>query len=135
MTQSSRLRPLSIAAGLTCAALAIPASADPTFGFGLTMTFGGGQPDVGVGLRVFSDDKRDEFVGAIGVDYMFRSESWRGTVGAAYLKENAYIGLDLGFDLQGGGMDFGIGVGGVKTADPAPAAPAGGGTPPPPEAS
>jgi hypothetical protein len=35
---------------------AAPALADPTVGLGLTLGFGGGQPQAAVGLRVFSDN-------------------------------------------------------------------------------
>lgn len=99
---------------MTCAvsaALVTPALADPTVGLGLSFSLGGGQVDTGVGLRVFSDDKRDSVVGSLGVDYMFGSQSWRGTVGAAYLGDNSYIGLDLGIGLRDGAIDFGASVG------------------------
>jgi hypothetical protein len=94
---------------------AAPALADPTVGLGLTLGFGGGQPQAAVGLRVFSDNKRDKFAGTVGVDYVLGSQSWRGTVGAAYLDDDIYIGVDLGYGLSGGGLDFSIGAGGVKT--------------------
>ena len=60
-------------------------------------------------------------MGSVGVDYMFGSQSWRGTVGAAYLGNNAYI--DLGIGLGDGAIDFGVGVGGANTKR-VPAAPA-----------
>ncbi len=107
--------------------LAAPAAADPTIGLGLSFSFGGGQMNTGVGLRVFSDNRRNSTVGSVGVDYMFGSQSWRGTVGAAYLGNNSYIGLDLGIGLRDGAIDFGVGVGGTNTKAPA----AGGGAPPP----
>lgn len=97
-------------------AMASPSVADPLLGIGLTMTFGGGKSDTGLGIRVFSDDKRDSMVGSIGLDYMFKAKRVRPTVGAAYLGDNGYIGLDMGFDLNGGGIDFGLGVGGVGGA-------------------
>ena len=104
------------------ALLATPVAADPTIGLGLSFSFGGGQVNTGVGLRVFSDNRRDSVVGSVGVDYMFGTRSWRGTVGAAYLGNNAYIGLDLGIGLGDGAIDFGLGVGGANTKR----APAGG---------
>jgi len=97
------------------AMLATPAMADPTVGLGLSFSFGGGKVDTGVGLRVFSGNQRDSVVGSLGVDYMFGSQSWRGTVGAAYLGNNSYIGLDLGIGLRDGEIDFGVGVGGANT--------------------
>jgi len=99
----------------TTLALATPALADPTVGLGLSLSFGGGTPQTGVGLRVFSNDQRDSFVGSAGVDYMFGSQSFRGTVGGAWLGNNAYLGLDMGLDFNGGGVGFGFGAGGVGT--------------------
>ena len=103
----------------TTLALATPALADPTVGLGLSFSFGGGKPQTGIGLRVFSDDERDSFVGSVGVDYMFGSQSFRGTVGGAYLGNNTYLGLDMGLDFNGGGFGFGFGAGGVGTKAPA----------------
>lgn len=116
------LRRLSLICALP-ALLATPVAADPTIGLGLSFSFGGGQVNTGVGLRVFSDNRSDSVVGSVGVDYMFGTQSWRGTVGAPYLGNNAYIGLDLGIGLGDGAIDFGVGVGGVNTRR-APAAPA-----------
>ena len=99
----------------TTLALATPALADPTVGLGLSFSFGGGKPQTGVGLRVFSNDKRDSFVGSVGVDYMFGTQSFRGTLGGAYLGNNTYLGLDMGMDFNGGGFGFGLGAGGVGT--------------------
>ena len=96
-------------------ALAAPASADPSLGFGLSLTFGGGDVDYGIGVRVFSDDEQDEFAGSVGVDYMFKSQRIRPTVGAAYLGDDSYIGVDMGFGLNGEGIDLGVGVGGTNT--------------------
>ncbi|PTV93651.1 hypothetical protein C8J27_11316 [Rhodobacter aestuarii] len=95
--------------------LAAPASADPTLGLGLSFAFGAGKVDTGIGVRVFSDDAEDKFVGSAGVDYMFGSRTWRPTVGAAWLGNNSYIGADVGFGLNGGGITFGLGAGGVDT--------------------
>lgn len=88
---------------------------------GLTFAFGGGQSDVGVGLRVFSDNRRDKFVGSLGVDYIFGSQSFRGSLGAAYLFDNTYLGLDVGVHFNDGSIDFGIGGGVVNTISPATA--------------
>lgn len=113
--------------GMTCAVpalLAVPVAADPAVGLGVSVAFGSGQVQTGIGIRVFSDNRRDSTVAAVGLDYMFGSQSWRGTVGAAYLGSDAYISLDLGIGLGSGEVDFGIGLGGLSTKDrPAPAAP------------
>jgi len=102
------------ALGLSFAA---PAAADPVVGLGVSLAFGGGQVQSGIGLRVFSDDEDESAVGTIGVDYMFQSKSWRATVGAAYLNDNTYIGLDMGLGLGGGGFSYGLSGGAVDTAD------------------
>lgn len=98
---------------------AAPAVADPTTGLGVTYSFGGGQPQIAIGLRVFSDDQQDEFAGTIGVDYMLGTQSWRGTVGAAYLAKNVYVGIDLGYGLSDGSIGFGVNAGAVKTVETA----------------
>ena len=100
---------------VTTLSLSTPALADPTVGLGLSFSFGGGKPQTGIGLRVFSDNERDSFVGAVGVDYMFGTKSFRGTVGGAYLGNDTYLGLDMGLDFNGGGFGFGLGAGGVST--------------------
>lgn len=99
---------LAVALGMSIAA---PAVADPTIGLGLSYSFGGGKSETGIGLRLFSDNTRDSVVGSLGVDYQFSSKSWRGTLGAAYLGKNTYIGLDMG--LGGGGVDYGVSLGAV----------------------
>lgn len=115
-------------------AVASPAIADPTIGFGLSITFGAGQTHTAVGLRVFSDDRRDTVVASVGVDYSITTQSWRGTLGPAYLGDSAYISLDLGIGFSDGAIGVGIGVGGVKTTKPAaaPATPAAAPAAPPP---
>ena len=37
--------------------LATPALADPTVGFGLSISFGKGAVETGIGVRIFSDDE------------------------------------------------------------------------------
>lgn len=114
---------LLIAALPLCVALAAPASADPAVGLGVNLTFGGsGKVEAGLGLRLFTNDEEDEVVGAAGFDYMFQSQRIRPSLGAAYLGTNSYIGVDVGYDFGRGGLDFGVGIGGVNTSDPAPAA-------------
>lgn len=104
------------AAALICA-LSTPATADPTLGFGLNFTFGGGKINTGVGVRVFSNDERDKAAASVGLDYMFGTKSWRGSLGAAYMMDNSYIELNGGYNF-GGGFDFGFGAGGAKTTTP-----------------
>ncbi|MGI3167035.1 hypothetical protein [Pseudooceanicola sp. 200-1SW] len=97
--------------------LAAPASADPLVGFGVSFAFGGGSSDVGLGLRVFSDDEEDTTVASVGMDYMFTSQSWRATAGVAHLMDGSYIGADVGLKLNGGGFDFGLSLGAADTED------------------
>ena len=58
------------------------------------------------------------FVASVGADYMFQSQRIRPTVGAAYLGDGSYLGFDLGFGLNGEGIDFGVGIGGADTVTP-----------------
>ncbi len=122
----SLIRPLRRLA-LICALpamLTTPALAGPTVGVGVTFTFGASGVDTGVGLRVFSNNRRNSTVASVGVDYMFGNQTWRGTLGAARLGRNSYVGLDLGIGLGDGAIDFGVGVGAANTRRaPAPAAP------------
>jgi hypothetical protein len=95
-------------------------SSSPTFGFGLNFTFGNGVVNTGVGIRAFSDDEQDKAAVSVGLDYMFGSQSWRGSLGAAYMMDNSYIELNGGYDFNSGGFDFGIGGGGANTTDTTP---------------
>ena len=120
-----RLVPLAFAAML---GMSSTASADPTVGLGLSFSFGSGGVDTGVGLRVFSNDKRNRAAASIGLDYMFGSQSLRGTVGAAYLSRNVYGGLDLGYNFGTGTIDLGPSIGLTRTkrrAAPPPPPPPG----------
>jgi hypothetical protein len=118
-----RLTPVVVAAAL---AMSSAASAGPTVGLGLSFSFGSGTVDTGVGIRVFSNNKRNRAVGSVGLDYMFGSQSMRGTIGAGYLTRNLYGGLDLGFDFGTGDFNFGPSLGVTRStrraAPPPPAA-------------
>lgn len=106
---------------IICATLlSTPALADPTLGFGLNLTFGSGGVDYGVGARVFSNDERDEAAASLGLDYMFGSRSWRGSLGAAYMMDDSYIELNGGYNFGNGGFDFGFGAGAGNTTISAP---------------
>jgi len=111
----SRLSLYALAASL--GTLAAPVHADPTIGIGFSLSFGGGQPQLGAGVRVFSDDDEDEVAASVGLDYVFTTQSLRPTIGAAYLMENSYLGLDLGYNSTLGTFDFGGGVGLVDSDD------------------
>lgn len=79
-----------------------------------------------VGVRVFSDDEAERGAFAIGLDYKLRSNSWRPNAGVAYLDEDFYIDLSVGYDFNAGEVDFGAGLGLTnnvkKTAPVTPAA-------------
>ena len=104
---------------LACAlplAVANPAVADPTIGLGVSFSFGAGKPiDTGAGLRVFTNNRRNSTVGSLGIDYMFAGQEFRGTLGIAALRRSAYLGLDVGYGLGSGTLDFGPSVGFVNT--------------------
>lgn len=101
----------------TAFSLATPALADPTLGVGLSFAFGSGKPQTGFGVRLFTDNQRNKIVGSLGVDYLVESKIWRGTIGPAYLTKGAYVGLDLGYGLGGGGIDFGVSGGAVNSRE------------------
>jgi hypothetical protein len=110
-----KLKPVALCLALA-APLATPAMADPALGVGLNIVFGGNQgPEVGVGVRLFSDNRQDEFAGTLGLDYMFSSNSFRGSLGAAYLFDGTYFGGDVGFDFRNGAPSFGVGAGILNT--------------------
>ena len=106
--------------------LAVPVLAEPTIGLGVSMTFGSGRHQTGVGLRFMSDNEAESIVGTVGIDYMLQSKNLRPTVGLAYLSEKVYFGLDIGYDFNGSAYDIGVGVGGLNTMEtvvkPAPEA-------------
>jgi len=109
---------LLVGTGLSLLAIG-PAKADPAVGVGVSILFGG---ETSLGLRIFSSDRRDRAAASVGLDYVFRSQRVRPTIGAAYLGNNAYIGLDMGLDLARGGVDFSAGIGVTKTKRRAAAA-------------
>lgn len=113
----SPLKILTASAAVALAA-ALPASADPSVGIGATFLFGGNSAasgEFGIGARVFSTDKEDHGAVSIGVDYVPASNRWRPTVGGAYLFDNTFLGLDIGYGLFGGGVDFGVSGGFANT--------------------
>ncbi|MEZ5714988.1 MAG: hypothetical protein R3D85_07350 [Paracoccaceae bacterium] len=106
-------------APLLAAAIAIgswlvahPVKADPAYGLGLSYTFGSGGGDVAIGARVFSDNNPQNAVGSIGLDYKINSQSFRPNIGAAWLDNDVYGDLSLGYDFGAQGVDFGVGIGG-----------------------
>jgi hypothetical protein len=107
-----------IVASILALTLSTPTFADPALGFGLNFTFGNGKLNTGAGVRVFSNDEEDNAAASIGLDYMFGSQSWRGSLGATYLMDNSYIELNGGYDFNNGGFDFGIGGGAADTTGP-----------------
>lgn len=106
-------------------ALSAPVAAEPALGLGVTFTWGGAgsSTDTGIGLRLFSDNERSEFVGSLGVDYMIASRQVRPNLGVAYLASKSYVGMDVGFDLSSGGLNVGVGLGAANSKrkpNPAP---------------
>jgi len=95
----TRLSLYALAASIGTAAA--PVGADPSIGVGFSLSFGGA----------------DEFAAALGVDYVFTTQSLRPTIGAAYLMEDSYAGLDVGYNYTLGVFDVGGGVGLADTDD------------------
>lgn len=117
---------LALAMGLATPAFAVESapsaptttsssSSRPTIGLGLSVAFGSGGIDTGIGLRVFSSNRRNRAVGSLGLDYMFQSQSLRGTVGVGYLGRNVFGGADLGYNFNRRDIDFGLSIGGANT--------------------
>jgi len=101
-----------VAAILAATAFALPAQADPAYGFGVSYVFGGGGGDVAVGARIFSDDTPEDGALSLGLDYKINSQSLRPAIGAAYLDNDVYGEVSVGFDTGAQAIDFGLGVGG-----------------------
>lgn len=106
-----------IAISALALSLSTPAMADTTIGLGLNFAFGGGKVSPGIGARVFSDDRKDKLAASAGIDYMFLSKSWRGSLGAAYMMDKTYIELNGGYDFGGDGFGLGFGFGGTNRDD------------------
>jgi outer membrane protein W len=107
------MRKSILAALPVLALLAAPVAADPAVGLGVNFSWGGSGSEggTGVGLRLFSDDKGGEFVGSLGADYMISSQRIRPNLGVAYLASKGYVGMDVGFNMDSGGVDVGLGFG------------------------
>ena len=108
LSRASAPKQVACAISIAMMMAAAPAYADPTIGFGLSVSYGPQSIDTGLGVRIFSDNEDDSNVATIGLDYMLVSQSWRATIGAARLYDETYFGLDLGFD---GTFDFGVSAG------------------------
>ena len=108
----SKLAPImAIGVAMTTALAARAAKADPSYGLGVSFIFGGGQNDVAIGAKVFSDDTPQNGAVSVGLDYKIGSQSFRPNIGAAYFDNDAYGDISIGYDLGAQGIDFGIGVG------------------------
>ena len=106
---------LTTLAAVATTGLATLAFSDPSIGFGLNFSFGGNGVVTSLGVRGFTDNEEDKVAGSLGLDYVFGENRVRPTVGVAYLGNENYIGLDLGFGS--GQVEFGLGAGMVDTAD------------------
>ena len=106
---------LTILAVVAITGFVTPAFSDPSIGFGLNFSFGGNGVVTSLGVRGFTDNEEDKVAGSLGLDYVFGENRVRPTVGVAYLGNENYIGLDLGFGS--GQVEFGLGAGMVDTAD------------------
>jgi hypothetical protein len=108
-----------MAAGLAALLLAGQAAqADPAFGVSVSYVFGEG---FAAGVKVFSTDEEDEVAGYLGVDYVFTSGQVRPNLGVAYLFDSAFLGADVGWDIEDGVANFALSGGYADTTDPTPA--------------
>lgn len=94
--------------------------AEPTVGFGLTFKFGNDGADPGLALRLFSDNRQNRLAGTAGLDFLFRSMRFRPTLGASFVGEDVFFGVDfgLGNGFSSGGINVGISGGYVNTFGP-----------------
>lgn len=107
--------------------LSAPALADPALGFGISFVSTG---EVAIGFRVFADNQASRGTLAVGLDYKLESESLRPTIGAAWLEDDYYADLSVGYDSGSNRIDFGAGIGlagNTWRPAPPPPPPAGGG--------
>ena len=115
------LAPIAFVAALSGPALAgsCPTStvkSEPKIGLGFSLAFGAGKVEPGFGVRVFSGNIKGHGAATVGLDYVFSTKRVRPTIGAAILGKNSYVGVDMGVYLDGSGVDFGLGAGGLQTA-------------------
>jgi hypothetical protein len=92
--------------------MSLPTHADPGIGIGFSYVFGEG---ASLGLKVFSDDEEDKGAAEIGIDYVFPSQSWRPHVGAAYLGNDYYVDVNLGYSLGIEQWNVALGAGYTNT--------------------
>ena len=116
------LAPIALVAALASPALAVvpcqqtAVKSKPTIGLGFSLAFGAGKVEPSFGVRVFSGNVKGHGAATVGLDYVFSTKRVRPTIGAAILGKNSYVGVDMGVYLDGSGVDFGLGVGGLQTA-------------------
>lgn len=88
----------AIAGGLAAA----PAFADPTLMLGLSFTFGGSQSgQLGISGRILSDNKRDQFVAAVGGTFYPGTQQFGFDAGIGYTWDNHPFTLTYDFANQG----------------------------------
>jgi hypothetical protein len=103
---------LTSAAALLIPFLTLPVKADPGVGIGFSYVFGEG---ASIGLKVFSDDEEDTGAAEIGIDYVFPSQSWRPHVGVAYLADDYYVDLNVGYSFAPQAWNLAMGAGYTNT--------------------
>ncbi|MFT6904814.1 MAG: hypothetical protein ACJAS1_001468 [Oleiphilaceae bacterium] len=103
-----------ISAAILTSILSLPLTlhADTGFGIGVTYVFDSG---MAVGVKVFADDEEYEVEASAGIDYMLDSGALRPNIGVAYLGDNNYVDLNVGYNLKNKSRNFGVGVGFVDT--------------------
>lgn len=93
------------------------AYAEIGFGIGATLVYGDKVGfDIGVGPKLFTTNEEKKVAASAGIDYLVKSSAFRPNVGISYLfKEDAYIDLNIGYDLKAQEINFGLGGGYIKT--------------------
>lgn len=107
------MKKLLVSTAMVGSLASVPAFADPTVMLGLSWTFGGSQSgQLGVSARILSDDRRDEFVAAIGGTYYPGANAFGLDVGVGYNWDNhpftlTYDVLNEGWSVAMGWADLG----------------------------
>lgn len=83
-------------------------------GLGVSYVFGQGPA---VGVKAFSNDEDNEAVVALGVDYVFSSQSIRPNIGIGYQGEGYFGDANVGYSLKSQSVDFGLGGGWSNSDD------------------
>lgn len=112
------MKHLLLSTALAGSLASAPAFADPTAMIGVSFTFGGSQAgQLGISGRILSDDRRDVWVGAIGLTYYPGTNDFGFDAGVGYNFGNTP--LTLTYDFMNEGLQVGLGWADLQSDDDA----------------